>query len=109
MNPTDIAKVVSAVAQEVQAASAPQAPGWRTSEFWLHILSLIPMGLGIALGASNPVTIGVGAAAALGASIYTACRSQVKATGLAVASGAAQAAAKAINDAVMADKAAAGK
>jgi hypothetical protein len=96
MNPDQINQIVGAVAATVQSAASPATPGWRTSEFWLHLVSLVPMALGVALGASNPVTIGVGAAATLGAAVYTACRSNVKATGLAVAANAAQAAAAAI-------------
>ena len=97
MNPDQIAQIVGLVAQTVQSASAPASPGWRTSEFWLHILSLVPMGLGIAIGASNPITLGVGALATIGASVYTASRSGVKSSAVQVAASAAPAIAAAIN------------
>lgn len=53
-------------------------PGWKTSEFWLHILAQAPAVLGIFIGAANPVVIGVAAFANLGAAVYTAMRSNVK-------------------------------
>lgn len=96
MDPQAISALVTGVAQAVQTASSPSSPGWKTSEFWLHILSLIPVGLAAAVGASNPITLGVAAAVTLGSSIYSICRSNVKVNALQVASQAAQAAASAI-------------
>ena len=57
-------------------------PGWKTSEFWMHLLAQLPAVAGLFLGASNPVVIGLACAANLGASIYTACRSNVKMSAL---------------------------
>ncbi len=71
-------------------------PGWKTSEFWLHIVGQVPAVLGIIMGASNPVVLGVSAVCGLASAIYTACRSQVKVAAL--VSG-AQAATTAINSA----------
>ena len=96
MDQNQVGQLIGVVLSSVQAAAAPAAPGWKTSEFWLHIISQVPTVLALCLGASNPVTLGIGAAAMLGSSIYTACRSNVKATGLQVAVQAAQAAAQAI-------------
>ena len=53
-------------------------PGWKTTEFWLHIVSQLPTVAALALGASNPVTLGIGAFAALSSVIYTASRTAVK-------------------------------
>lgn len=100
MNPEQIAQIVSIAAGAVQNAAQPASPGWKTSEFWLHIVSLVPMVLGVALGASNPVTLGVGAVATIGAAVYTASRSGVKSSAAQVAASAAPAIAKAITDSV---------
>ena len=63
--------------------------GWKTSEFWLTILAQVPTLLGMFLGASNPITLGVGAAAIVA---YTLGRSWSKANALAILQGAATAA-----------------
>lgn len=75
-------------------------PGWKTSEFWLMIVHQLPTVVAVLLGASNPVTLGIGAASALGASIYTACRSNVKATALQVAAASVPGVVAAIDAAV---------
>ena len=64
-------------------------PGWKTTEFWLTILAQAPTVLGIFLGASNPITIGISAAATIA---YTLGRSWNKGNALAVLQGAASAA-----------------
>lgn len=69
-------------------------PGWKTSEFWLHIASQIPTIAAFVLGASNPVVLGLAAAYTLGSAIYTVSRSQVK---VAAITAAATAAADALN------------
>lgn len=71
-------------------------PGWKTSEFWLHIAAQIPTVAALLLGASNPVVLGLTAACALGSAIYTISRSNVKVTAL---TAAAQAAADSLNSA----------
>lgn len=70
-------------------------PGWKTSEFWLHIASQLPTVLGLFLGASNPIVIALTAAGALAASVYTLSRSNLKGAAL---SAAASDAAKAASD-----------
>lgn len=104
MDQNQIGQLIGIVAQATQASTQPSSPGWKTSEFWLHILSFVPMALGAALGASNPVTLGVGAIAVLGSSIYTASRSHIKSTGVQVAAKAAIAASDAINASVKASE-----
>lgn len=75
-------------------------PGWKTSEFWLHILAQVPTVLALFLGASNPITIAVAAAGTLASGIYTFSRSGLKSDALtAAASAAATAAAAALNQA----------
>lgn len=69
-------------------------PGYKTSEFWLHIVAQLPMVLGLFLGASNPVVIAVAAAGALASAVYTVSRSGLKKEAIAsVAAAAATAAA----------------
>lgn len=75
-------------------------PGWKTSEFWLTVVHQLPTLLAVLLGASNPVTIAIGAASALGASIYSASRSHVKATALEVAAAAVPGVVAALDSAV---------
>lgn len=70
-------------------------PGWKTTEFWLTILTQIPTVLGLIMGASNPITIGIGAAATIA---YTLCRAWNKSNAQAVAMAALQAGAKAAED-----------
>ena len=67
-------------------------PGWKTTEFWLTILTQVPTVLGLIMGASNPVTIGIGAAATIA---YTLCRGWNKANGQSVALAALKAGAEA--------------
>lgn len=64
-------------------------PGWKTSEFWLHIAAQIPTIGALFLGASNPIVLGLTAACALGSAIYTVSRSQVKVAALTAAAQAA--------------------
>ena len=72
-------------------------PGWKTSEFWMHILAQVPTVLALFLGASNPITIAVAAAGTLASGIYTVSRSGLKSDALtAAASAAATAAASAL-------------
>jgi hypothetical protein len=76
-------------------------PGYKTSEFWLHILSQVPAVLGMFLGASNPIVLAVAAAGALASAVYTVSRSGLKSTAItAAASNAASAAASALQQAV---------
>ena len=70
---------------------AQAKPGWKTTEFWLTVATQIPVVLGIFLGASNPITIGVGAAATIA---YTLGRAWSKSNGAQVALAALQAAAE---------------
>jgi len=49
--------------------------GWKTSEFWLAVLAQAPTIVGLFLGATNPITIGIGSAVAIG---YIIARSNVK-------------------------------
>lgn len=67
-------------------------PGWKTTEFWLTALTQVPTILGLFLGASNPITIGVGAAAVIA---YTLGRNWTKSNAGAVALAAVKAAADA--------------
>lgn len=68
-------------------------PGWKTSEFWLHLAAQIPTVAAVFLGAANPVVLALTAACALGSAIYTVSRSQVK---VAAITAGAQAAADAL-------------
>lgn len=68
-------------------------PGWKTSEFWLHIVAQLPAVLGMFLGASNPVVIAVAAVSALGSAVYTVSRSNLKSDALTSAAAAAASAA----------------
>lgn len=68
-------------------------PGWKTSEFWLHIVSQLPAVLGIFLGASNPIVLGVAAVGALASSVYTFSRSGLKSDAMAAAAASAASAA----------------
>lgn len=72
-------------------------PGWKTSEFWLHIIAQLPSVLAVFLGASSPIVIAVAAAGGLASSVYTFSRSGLKSDALtAAASAAASAAADAL-------------
>ena len=67
-------------------------PGWKTTEFWMTIVAQVPVVLGIFIGVSNPITIGVGAAATIA---YTLSRAWSKSNGATVTLAALQAAAEA--------------
>jgi hypothetical protein len=66
-------------------------PGWKTTEFWLTIATQVPVVVGVFIGASNPITLGLGAAATIA---YTLSRAWSKSNGAAVALAALDAAAK---------------
>ena len=76
-------------------------PGWKTSEFWLHIAAQVPAIVGMFLGASNPVVIALSAVYGLGSVAYTFSRSGLKSDAIVAASAAAaQAAASELAKAV---------
>jgi hypothetical protein len=64
-------------------------PGYKTTEFWMTVLVQIPAVLGIFLGATNPIVIGVGAAATIA---YTLSRAWSKSNAGAIALAALKAA-----------------
>lgn len=68
-------------------------PGWKTTEFWLTLLSNVPAVLAVFGVASNPIGMAVGAAATIG---YAISRSSHKS---AVAQAAALACVQAAADA----------
>lgn len=68
-------------------------PGYKTSEFWLHIIAQVPTILALFLGASNPITIAVAAVGALGSAVYTISRSGLKSDAIVSAAASATAAA----------------
>lgn len=72
-------------------------PGWKTSEFWLSLLPQVPVVLGVFLGSTNPITLGIGAVCALG---YTLSRAYVKGQASQALVAAAQAASTAAQNAV---------
>lgn len=69
-------------------------PGWKTTEFWLTVATQIPMIVGIFIGASNPITLGLSAAATvaytLGRAWSKANAAQVALTALAAAAAEAK-------------------
>lgn len=58
-------------------------PGWKTSEFWLHILAYAPAIAAIFLPPTAPILLGITAVSHLAAAVYTAQRSGVKIAALA--------------------------
>ncbi len=53
-------------------------PGWKTSEFWIHLLAYAPVVAAVFLPASSPILLGIAAVTHLGSAFYTAQRSGVK-------------------------------
>jgi hypothetical protein len=95
-----ISKMVTEGEQEIKM-NGTVTPGWKTSEFWLHIFCQIPSVLGMLIGASNPIVLAMTAAGALASAVYTISRSGLKSTAItAAASTAATAAASALQQAV---------
>ena len=70
-------KAVSDAVLETKMNNVP-TPGWKTSEFWMHLLAQLPALAAMFFGANSSATIGIAVGANLGAAIYTACRSNVK-------------------------------
>lgn len=99
MNPLEAYKLWRIYRQTKEEATKmneqANKPGWKTTEFWLTVLAQVPAVLGIFLGASNPITIGVGAACVvaytLGRSFNKANASQVALAALKAAEEAAKA------------------
>lgn len=87
-------------AVEVKTVNNQAKPGWKTSEFWLHVLAQAPAIAGIFLGATNPVVLGLAAISTLGAAVYTASRTSVKNQAGTIALSAAAAALPIVADAV---------
>jgi hypothetical protein len=98
MGPLDMVKLWWTLRGDVKAARSEVTmdgatkPGWKTTEFWLTLATQVPMIVGIFLGATNPITIGLGAAATIA---YTLGRSWSKGNAVAVAQAALAAAAEA--------------
>lgn len=53
-------------------------PGWKTTEFWFAVFHQVPTILAIALGASNPVTLGLGAAMGVASALHNKSRTEIK-------------------------------
>lgn len=77
---------------EVKMENGEMKPGWKTTEFWLTLATQVPVVVGIFLGATNPITLGLGAAATIA---YTLGRSWSKGNAASVAKAALEAAAEA--------------
>lgn len=89
MDQTQLAPLVQAASD---AANSASKSGFLSSEFWGHVIGLLPL-LGACLGGpAAPILLGAGAVAQLGASVYTAARSRAKVNGLQLATAVAQAA-----------------
>ena len=58
-------------------------PGWKTSEFWLHLIAYAPAIAAIFLPQSSVILLGITAVSHLAASAYSANRSGVKIAALA--------------------------
>lgn len=62
--------------------TATPKPGWKTSEFWLHLLSYVPAILATVVGPEHPAVLALGAVVTLSgqsaAKSYTSKRVQVK-------------------------------
>lgn len=59
------------------------AVGWKTSEFWMHLLAYVPTIAAIFLPSTAPLMLGISAFAHLGAAAYGFNRSSVKVAALA--------------------------
>lgn len=87
-------------------------PGWKTSEFWIHLLTYVPTVAAIFLPAASPVLLGLTVVAHFGSAFYTAQRSGVKIAAMAQSAAPsvaqiAQAAADALDQAAKSAQAAA--
>ncbi len=68
--------------QDTKMPDNTTKPGWKTSEFWLHVLAYAPAVAAIFLPPSAPALIAISAVAHLSAAAYTFSRSGVKIGGL---------------------------
>lgn len=75
-------------------------PGWKTSEFWLHLLAMASGVLAIVPGVPAAAVVGVAAISNLAAAWYSYNRTDVKTTALSVALDAGTQAANAAADAI---------
>ena len=82
--PTDLAQIKAAAVAEWQAANtigAGDKPGWKTSEFWTHLLTQLVGGAIVAWGMykSNDMLIAVGGVITGGSQLgYALARTLVK-------------------------------
>lgn len=76
-----------------EVATSASKSGFKSSEFWSHIVALLPLLAACLGGPAAPVLIAAGAVAQLGAGVYTASRTKAKVNGLQLATAVAQAAA----------------
>ncbi len=68
--------------EEIKMPDNTTKPGWKTSEFWLHVLAYAPAVAACFLPPSAPALIAISAVAHLAAAAYTFSRSGVKLGGV---------------------------
>lgn len=90
--------MADASATTINVTPAPVKPGWQTTEFWLNLLNSAGTVAAVAAGASNPITVALGALGTVASIVYTLCRSKVKINAVQAASDAAVAAATAVKN-----------
>lgn len=76
------------------AASSASKSGFRSSEFWGHILAGLPLLAACFGGPAAPILLAAGAIGQLAAGIYTASRTKAKINGVLLARDVAEAAAR---------------
>lgn len=90
MNPIEAWKLLRAydkikadATEERHMNDGTVTPGWKTSEFWLHLLANAPAVAAIFLPASSTALIAITALSHLAAAFYSAQRSGLKAAAMA--------------------------
>lgn len=88
----DNTKVLPLIGVAQAAAASASKSGFKSSEFWGHILGALPLLAACLGGPAAPILLAAGAVAQLGASVYTSARAKAKIDGLAMATAVAKAA-----------------